>query len=81
MEDRIVREGERVRITGISRSAWWAGEKAGRCPMRRQIGASSVGWLLSELQSWLASREVGPAASPAKALAARDQRKGVPGGA
>ncbi len=71
MEDRIIRDGERAKLTGVSRSAWWEGEKAGRFPMRRRLGPSSVGWLLSELQEWMKSLEAGPADAPGKALAAR----------
>lgn len=65
MEDRIVRDEERFRITGISRSAWWEGEKAGRFPKRRRLGPSSVGWLLSDLDAWMKSAPVGPADAPA----------------
>lgn len=71
MEDRIVRDEERARLTGVSRSAWWEGEKAGRFPKRRRLGPSSVGWLLSELQAWMKSLEIGPAPAPEKAISAR----------
>ena len=71
MEDRIIRDEERARLTGVSRSAWWEGEKAGRFPKRRRLGPQSVGWLLSDLQEWMKSLGVGPAAAPEKALAAR----------
>jgi len=71
MEDRIVRDEERARLTGVSRSAWWEGEKTGRFPKRRRLGPSSVGWLLSELQEWMKSLEAGPAGVPEKAIAAR----------
>ena len=74
MEDRIIRDEERARLTGVSRSAWWEGEKAGRFPKRRRLGPSSVGWLLSELQAWMKSLDVGPALGPEKARAARGNR-------
>lgn len=71
MEDRIIRDDERARLTGVSRSAWWEGEKAGRFPKRRRIGPASVGWLLSELQDWMRSLDVGQGAEPEKATAMR----------
>ena len=74
MEDRIVRDEERARLTGLSRSAWWEGEKRGKYPKRRRLGPASVGWLLSELQEWMRSLEAAGANAPAKALSAR----GVP---
>ena len=73
MDDRIVRERERARLTAVSRSAWWEGEKAGRCPKRRRLGAASVGWLLSEIQLWMNSRDAGPAAQPV--LASKPRRR------
>ena len=71
MEDRIVREEERARITGVSRSAWWTGEKAGRYPSRRRLGPGAVGWLASELLAWVKSTEAGTAPAPERAIAAR----------
>ena len=71
MDDRIIRDEERARLTGLSRTAWWEGEKAGRFPKRRRLGPSSVGWLLSELHAWMKSLEISPADEPEKARAAR----------
>ena len=59
MEDRIVRERERARLTGLSRTTWWALERAGDAPPRRRLGPGSVGWLLSELQEWISGRDRG----------------------
>jgi prophage regulatory protein len=69
--DRFVREDERAKITGLSRSAWFAAERAGRAPRRVRLGPNAVGWRLSELMAWMATRETGGAPAPAAALAAR----------
>ena len=64
MEDRIVREPERARLTGLSRTTWWALERMGEVPHRRQLGPGSIGWLLSELEEWIGSRQWSGAAKP-----------------
>ncbi|TVL29249.1 helix-turn-helix transcriptional regulator [Shewanella xiamenensis] len=57
--DRIVREAERKAITSISRTTAWSLERKGLFPKRRQLypQSTSVGWLLSELTEWVASRQ------------------------
>ena len=57
--DRIVREAERKSITSISRTTAWSLERRGLFPKRRQLypQSTSVGWLLSELTEWVASRQ------------------------
>ncbi len=54
--DRIVREPERHRLTGLSRTTWWRLEKEGQVPKRRALSVNSVGWLLSEIVEWQAQR-------------------------
>jgi prophage regulatory protein len=76
MNDRIVREPERARITGISRTAWWEGERGGRYPRRRKIGRAAVGWLESELLAFARGCPVGGPEAPAAALAARGVDRG-----
>ena len=58
-QDRIVREAERKAITSISRTTAWSLERKGLFPKRRQLypQSTSVGWLLSELTEWVASRQ------------------------
>ncbi len=58
--DRIVREAERKQITSVSRTTAWTLERKGLFPKRRNLypGSISVGWLLSELNSWVQSREI-----------------------
>ena len=54
--DRFVREEERRRLTGLSRTTWWRMEREGQVPKRRALSANSVGWLLSEIIEWQAHR-------------------------
>ncbi len=58
--DRIVRENERFTLTGISRVRTWELEKLGHFPKRRKLtpNGNSIGWLLSEINEWIQSREV-----------------------
>lgn len=55
-EDRIVRIGEVMTITGRSEASIYRDEKAGKFPRRRKIGVQSVGWLLSEIREWVQER-------------------------
>lgn len=63
-EDRIVLEPERRRMTGISASTAYRLERRGQFPNRVVLVTNvqgkpeRVGWKLSELQAWIASREV-----------------------
>jgi len=56
--DRIVREAERRAITGVSQSRWYELMAKGLAPKPVRIGGRAVGWLLSELLSWVAARKV-----------------------
>lgn len=42
--------------TGLSRSTIWRLEEKGEFPKRRKLSKQSVGWLKSDLDSWIASR-------------------------
>jgi predicted DNA-binding transcriptional regulator AlpA len=55
--DRIVLEPERQRLTQLARSTWWRLEQAGLAPSRRRLSPGRSGWLLSEIESWIASRK------------------------
>lgn len=56
--DRIVRPKEVSSMTGRSLASIWRDEKAGSFPSRIRIGQNSVGYRLSDIQDWLASREI-----------------------
>lgn len=51
--DRIIREAELIYLVGLSRSTIYRSEKAGLFPKRRKLSRHSVGWVLSEIQSWM----------------------------
>jgi prophage regulatory protein len=54
--DRVIREAECRQITGLSRTRRYELEQQGNFPRRLQLSARAVGWRLSEIQGWLASR-------------------------
>jgi len=49
MKRRIVREPERLVITGISKTRWWMLEQEGRTPNKIKIGPRAIGWVEDEL--------------------------------
>ena len=46
------------RIGRLARSTVWRLEKAGKFPAHRQISPNAVGWLESEIDEWIAARQV-----------------------
>ena len=50
--DRIIREVECRRLTGICRTTRYMMEKEGKFPARRKLGGRAVGWRLSEVSAW-----------------------------
>jgi len=52
----IVREADRKRITGLSRTTFWRLEKLGLAPQRVRLGENSIGWIRSEIDEWIAQR-------------------------
>ena len=54
--DRIVREAERRVITGVPTSGWYVMQAKGTAPKPVRLGPRSVGWLLSELEGWIAAQ-------------------------
>jgi len=56
MSDRFIREQECRKLTGLSRSTRWRLERSGEFPKRRRLSSNGVGWLLSEIEAWQASR-------------------------
>ena len=47
--ERLVREGDRRAITGVSRTQWWTLERKRAAPARLKLGCNSVAWRLSRL--------------------------------
>ena len=51
---RIIRQPEVARRTGLSRSSIYQRIKEGRFPTPVALGERAVGWLESEIDSWIA---------------------------
>lgn len=54
MSDRLILQSQLKEIVPFSRSTIWRLEKSGKFPKRRQISPGRVGWLLSEIEAYLA---------------------------
>ena len=55
--DRIVRAKEVVEMTGLSRTTIWRMERYKSFPARVSLGKNSIGWKMSDIQSWLTTRD------------------------
>ncbi|KFC91061.1 MULTISPECIES: helix-turn-helix transcriptional regulator [Hafnia] len=55
-QDRAIRESECRQLTGLARTTRYQLEKAGKFPQRRKLGGRSIGWMLSEVQYWIANQ-------------------------
>jgi predicted DNA-binding transcriptional regulator AlpA len=56
-ENRVIRRKQLLEMIGVSSVTQWRMEKAGLFPARRRLGTGSVGWILSEVEEWIKSRE------------------------
>jgi prophage regulatory protein len=54
--ERFIRERECKERTGLSRTMRWRLERASKFPKRRKISDGTVGWLLSEIDAWIATK-------------------------
>lgn len=71
---KILRTPEVMALTRLSRVTIWRMEKAGQFPKRLQISRNSVGWLESEIHSWIADKHRGPLVEPPQLRAERMKR-------
>lgn len=55
MSDKILRPREVVVRTGHSRTTLWRKVKAGKFPAPKELGPNSIGWLESDIDTWLAN--------------------------
>ena len=53
---RVLRRRAVQAITGLSRSTIYAKMGAGTFPSPIRLGARSVGWLVEEIEAWIAAR-------------------------
>src|SRR5262249_53376442 len=56
--DRFLRGHEVLTRTGLSRTTIWRLERFGNFPARRRLSPNTVGWRESEVEEWIASRDV-----------------------
>lgn len=56
--ERVVRQSELKKITGISPQTAYRLGKIGLFPLPKRLSARSKGWLMSELQEWIKKRKV-----------------------
>lgn len=52
----FIRVDEVSRLVALSRSTLWRLERQGKFPARRQLSARAVGWLIDEVEAWIAAR-------------------------
>lgn len=57
--DRVLRLAELCRITGLSRSAIYQGERNGTFPASFKLGPRAKGWRESDVAAWIASGGAG----------------------
>lgn len=51
-----LREPQLRELTKLSRSTRWRLERNGMFPKRRRLSSQAVGWLASEVEEWLLTR-------------------------
>lgn len=56
-QDRILRVNEVQQIVGLSRSTIWRLERKGGFPDRVPLGTGSIGWLKSDINTWMQNRK------------------------
>lgn len=56
MNEKILRKKQLPSLVGLSIPTIWRLEKRGLFPARRQISPGCVGWLQSEIDSWISGR-------------------------
>jgi len=54
----FLRDNEVENLTRLSKSTRWRLERDGKFPRRRQLSRRSVGWVSSEIEEWIKSREI-----------------------
>lgn len=57
MASKIIRTPDTCQATKLSRTTLWRLEREGKFPSRRKLSGNAVGWLESEVDAWIESRE------------------------
>lgn len=53
---RLLRIGDVMELTGLSRTTIWRREREGTFPNRVKLGPNAVGWRADEVRDWIDSR-------------------------
>lgn len=53
----FLKRAEVVALVGMGYSTIWRLEREGKFPARRKLSAGRVGWVRSEVESWMQERE------------------------
>lgn len=53
----FLKRAEVVVLVGMGYSTIWRLEREGKFPARRKLSAGRVGWVRSEVESWMQERE------------------------
>ena len=56
--ERLIRRPDVEALTGLSRSTIYAYMQRGEFPRPRRIGRQAVGWIESEIEAWVMSRDL-----------------------
>lgn len=57
MNQSVLKRSEMVKLVGLGYTTCWRLEKEGKFPVRIKLSVGRVGWLLSEIQEWIAKRD------------------------
>ncbi len=55
-ENRVIRKPELIAKIGLSDASIWRRERQGKFPRRIKLGGQAVGWLSTEIETWLNER-------------------------
>ena len=54
---RIIRPNDLAALLGVSRVTIWRWERAGALPPKKTLGPRTVGWLASDIETWIEEQE------------------------
>ena len=73
--DKLLRMGDVLQATGLSRTTIWRLEGRGRFPRRLRVTGGTVAWRASEIAAWI--EELAPVPAPTHDLETRRRSSGV----
>ena len=56
-DTRIIKVDEVQKLTSLSRSTIWRLENTGKFPKKVRLSQKSIGWLESDIQTWIKTRK------------------------